>query len=84
MRDTFAAYGKTARIPGLWLYAPNDRFWGADAPGQWHAAYVAGAGTAEFVATGPVPNTDGHELIFVGRDLWAPAVEAFLKRVGIE
>ncbi len=84
VREAFALYGKTARIPSLWLYAQNDKFWGADAPRQWHAAYVASGGAAEFVATPPVPNTDGHELIFVGRDLWAPVVEPFLKRVGLE
>ena len=84
VREAFALYGKTARIPSLWLYAPNDKFWGADAPRQWHAAYVASGGAAEFVATAPVPNLDGHELIFVGRDLWAPIVELFLKRIGLE
>jgi len=84
VRDAFAAYGKTARIPSLWLYAPNDKFWGPDSPARWHAAYVAGGGAAEFVTTPPVPNADGHELIFIGRDLWAPVVEPFLKRVGLE
>jgi hypothetical protein len=24
--------GKTARLPMLWIYASNDRFWGADLP----------------------------------------------------
>lgn len=84
VREAFATYGKTARMPSLWLYAQNDKFWGAEAPRQWHAAYVAGGGVAEFVGTPPVPNADGHELIFVGRDLWASAVESFLKRVGLE
>lgn len=84
VREAFALYGKTARVPSLWLYAQNDKYWGPDTPGQWHAAYVASAGVAEFVAMPPVPNSDGHDLIFVGRDLWAPVVESFLKRGGFE
>lgn len=84
LREAFASYGKTSRIPGLWLYAPNDLFWGAEAPKEWHAAFVAGGGQAEMVATPALPNVDGHELIFVGRDLWDAAVSGFLKRVGLE
>ena len=84
VRDAFAVYGKTARLPSLWLYAPNDKFWGPEVPRQWHAAHVASGGTAEFVQTAPVPNADGHDLIFVGRDLWEPVVAPFLKRVGLE
>ena len=84
VRDAFSLYGKTARMPSLWLYAQNDKFWGPDAPRQWHAAYVASGSAAEFVQTSPVPNADGHDLIFVGRDLWKPVIEPFLKRVGLE
>ena len=64
----------TARLPSLWLYAPNDKFWGPEVPRQWHAAHVASGGTAEFVQTAPVPNADGHDLIFVGRELWKPVI----------
>lgn len=84
VRESFAAYGKTARAPSLWLYAPNDKYWGPDVPRQWHAAFVASGSAAEFFATPPVPNSDGHALIHIGRDLWAPVVERFLKRVGLE
>ncbi len=84
IRDAFAAYGKTTRSPSLWLYAPNDKFWGPDMPRQWHTAYAAGGSATEFFATPPVPGTDGHELIFVGRELWSASVEAFLTRIGFE
>lgn len=81
--EAFAAYGRTARVPGLWLYAQNDQYWGLDTPRLWHAAFMAGGGVSDFFAAPPVPSADGHELIFVGRDLWAPAVESFLKSHGL-
>jgi dienelactone hydrolase len=84
LSDFFARLGASSRMPNLWLYAENDLFWGADAPKAWHAAYVsAGAAQSTFVATGPVAAPDGHSLIFVGRALWEPYVDAFLKKLGL-
>lgn len=39
-------YGRTTRSPSLWLYAPNDLYWGAAAPQQWHAAFNQAAAAA--------------------------------------
>jgi hypothetical protein len=45
-------FGKTTHIPGLWLYAQNDLYWGVEAPRVWHAAYVQGGAVAtQFVQT---------------------------------
>lgn len=83
LRDLYARYGKTGKMPGLWVYADNDRFWGADAPRAWHSAYTASGAPAELAVTGPVPDHDGHELIFVGRVLWRAHVDGFLAKLGI-
>jgi pimeloyl-ACP methyl ester carboxylesterase len=32
LTKVFAEFGKTTRMPSLWLYAENDLYWGADAP----------------------------------------------------
>jgi len=38
LAQSYAAFGKTARVPTLWLYAENDLYWGAELPKQWHKA----------------------------------------------
>ncbi len=83
LRALYAQYGKTGKLPGLWVYADNDLFWGADAPRGWHAAYIAGGAPAELAVTGPVPGHDGHELIFVGRALWRAHVDGFVAKLGL-
>ena len=84
VREAFTTYGQTAKTPSLWLYAQNDQYWGAEMPRVWHAAYVAGGSEAEFVDAPAVANADGHNLIFVGKAIWMPHVERFLKRIGFD
>ena len=84
LRNAFAAYGKATRIPNLWLYAENDLFWGPDMPKDWHAAFSAGGSATQFVMTAPLSGIDGHELIFVGRQLWQEPVDAFLLQLGFK
>ena len=66
-----------AKAPMLWLYWPNDLYWGADHPRQWHAAYVRGGGQAEWVSLAPIPG-DGHQGFSRDMDHWTPAVDQFL------
>jgi len=80
----FGTLGAVNRLPNLWLYAENDRFWGRDAPRNWHAQFAApGKGPTTMVMTPAVPAPDGHDLIFVGRSLWEPFVNQFLKDLGL-
>lgn len=78
----YAGYGRTTTVPNLWVYALNDRYWGADAPREWHAAFARGGSPTRFVQEPPVPDDDGHELAAHPAALWAPAVDAFLARLG--
>jgi dienelactone hydrolase len=81
--ELFREFGKTTRVPSLWLYAENDLYWGPDAPKEWHQVFSAGGSKTQFVMTPPVPGTeDGHELLRAGAKLWAPHVNAFVKEVG--
>ena len=84
LREAYAAYGKSTRMPSLWLYAENDLFWGPDMPRVWHAAFAAGGSPSKFVTTPPLPGQDGHELIFLGRSHWVEPVNAFIKQLGFE
>lgn len=83
LSKVFAEFGKTTRVPSLWLYAENDLYWGPEAPKEWHRAFSAGGSNTRFVMTPPVPGTDdGHRLLAVGSKLWSPHVNPFVKELG--
>lgn len=76
-----ADFGKTTKLPSIWLYAENDLYWGAEPPKQWHAAFAQGGSTTEFVQTVAVP-PDGHRLLALGGRLWAVPLNAWLAKNG--
>ncbi len=78
----YAGYGKTTRVPNLWIYALNDQYWGPTVPRGWHAAFAAGGSPTTFVEEPAVPDGDGHGLSRHDAALWAPAVDAFIARIG--
>ncbi len=74
-------YGRTARVPTLWIYAENDSFFDPALSRRLVDAYRKAGGVATYVLTPPF-GQDGHSL-FVARggvDVWSPAVKAFLDR----
>lgn len=76
----FAGFGRTARIPMLWVYAANDHFFGPRAARKFYDAFTAGGGQASFVAA-PAFGTEGHFLFSqAGVPVWMPIVEDFLAR----
>lgn len=77
----FAGYGKTARIPSLWIYTANDMYFGPKHPKEWFDAYTAGGAKAEFTQF-PPQSEDGHLLFSRHPDLWMPRVAQFLDGVG--
>ncbi|HWA38678.1 MAG TPA: dienelactone hydrolase [Burkholderiales bacterium] len=85
LAELFASYGKTARIPTLWVYAENDRYFGPKLPRQWFDAYRAAGGTGEFVLLpklDPALGDDGHGSFTRAPSSWQPHFEAFLKKTG--
>lgn len=80
--DMYRRYGKTSKIPSLWMYAENDLFWGSEMPKAWHASFSQAGGNSQLVTTAPLTHRDGHDLVFEGKHLWMPSVEAFVKRLG--
>ena len=75
-------WGKTTRLPSVWLYAPNDSYWGADTPKVWHRAFAAGASASLFVGTDPLPDADGHSLLVRGGSLWKERLDTWLSKNG--
>ncbi len=75
------SYGRTTHAPSLWLYAPNDLYWGPTAPQQWHQAFNQSATSAPstFYQSPPI-GSDGHSLQRAGSTHWAPVLDAWLKK----
>jgi dienelactone hydrolase len=79
--QAMAGAGGRMKVPMLWLYAENDRYWGAEWPRRWHAAYQKAGGSAELVMFPPV-GEDGHKMIGEGFRLWRPHVDRYLAKLG--
>ncbi|MBI3445680.1 MAG: dienelactone hydrolase family protein [Magnetospirillum sp.] len=76
--EAFRAFGKTSRIPMLWVYTENDRFFGPRLSRRFHAAFTEAGGRAQFIAA-PAFGEDGHLLFSTkGASIWVPYVEQFL------
>jgi dienelactone hydrolase len=75
-----AKYGRTARIPSLWLYAENDSYFPPDLSTKMADAYRTAGGIAEYHLLPPVPG-DGHALLLSrsAAGSWMPVLEAFLR-----
>ncbi len=77
---TAGAFGATARVPTLWIYAANDSFFAPDLArdmaGTWRLA-----GGLVTLRQMPAFGRDGHGLFFGqgGSAIWGAAVEAFLR-----
>jgi invasion protein IalB/dienelactone hydrolase len=73
-------FGRTARVPMMWLYAENDSYFGPDIAKRMHEAFTAAGGNAEFHMLPPFGG-DGHFLIDAaeGVPIWSPLVSKFLE-----
>jgi len=81
LRDLFGSYGRTARMPTLWVYSQNDRYWGPSLPREWFAAFRAAGGRGEFVGLPPF-GEDGHRSFMGAQSAWEPHVARFLQGAG--
>ncbi len=80
----YGEFGATARLPGLWVYARNDQYFGPDAPVAWHAAFARGGSPTTFFHAPPVADGDGHGLSRHAARLWAPQLDAFLATLAFD
>ena len=79
----FGAFGETARVPTLWVYAENDSYFSPGLAHRFHDAFTAGGGKAELIVVGPFGD-DGHTLFSRrGTAIWRPLVDDFLRKVGL-
>jgi dienelactone hydrolase len=76
--SAFAQYGKTSRIPLLWVSAENDHFFGPRLVSQLTTAFSKAGGNVTLVTTPPF-GSDGHHLFSAGGiPIWSPIVDRFL------
>jgi dienelactone hydrolase len=80
--EATAEFGRTARLPMLWIYTRNDTYFGPDLSRRMHEAFVGAGGSAEYHLLGPFGN-EGHGLIDApeGVAIWSPLVSQFLDRL---
>jgi dienelactone hydrolase len=76
-------YGKTARMPTLWIYTENDLFFDPGLSRRMADAFLGAGGKADYNLLKPF-GKDGHGLFAAagGVELWRGLVEAFLKANG--
>ena len=82
LESNWAGLAKTAKAPMIWLYWPNDKYWGPDVPKSWHKAWLANGGRAEFPVFPRSPGEEGHHGLDEDMDHWLPHVDAFLGSLG--
>jgi dienelactone hydrolase len=81
--QAFASFGKTSRVPMLWVYATNDSYFDPDLVRRFYDGFRANGGNAKFIAAPPYGD-DGHYLYsVVARPQWTPYVDAFLRERGL-
>jgi dienelactone hydrolase len=82
LKKLFANYGITARIPTLWLYSENDKYFGTGKPHDWFNAFTENGGKGKFVRLPPLPaelGPDGHATFTRNPSVWRPHVEEFIR-----
>lgn len=75
----FANYGRTSRVPTLWIYAANDNFFEPRVAKRFYESFTGTGGMAEFIAH-PAHGENGHNLVYRGISLWTPYVDDFLRK----
>lgn len=74
-----AEFGRTARVPTLWLYSRNDSYFGPRLAAHMAKAWSKGGGDAE-LAMLPAYGADGHDIANdrAGWDVWGTFADRFL------
>jgi len=72
-------YARTATVPGLWLYARNDSYFGPALAEAMKEAWTNNGGRAELHIL-PAYGSEGHDIAddAAGWSIWGPAVDRFL------
>lgn len=80
----FAKFGRTTRVPTLWIYTENDSYFGPSLVRDLHRAYTQAGGQARLVMLPPFSG-EGHFLFpeAQGLPLWKCLVQSFTDSLGV-
>ncbi|MFJ2988043.1 dienelactone hydrolase family protein [Collimonas sp. NPDC087041] len=81
LESMYAQFGKTTKVPMLWIYTENDLYFGPKYSQAWQAAFNKAGGQAEYKLLPPFAK-NGHTLFAGGLSIWEPVVADFLDRNG--
>jgi dienelactone hydrolase len=81
LKELFFEMGRQVRVPMLWVYTENDRFFGPEYSKAWAKAFADAGGGVDFHLLPPFKE-NGHFLFDQGCDIWMPLVEDYLNRAG--
>jgi dienelactone hydrolase len=76
--SAYKDFGKRSRVPMLWIYSQNDKYFWPELAQRFDAAF-RGAGGQDELILAPADGDDGHHLFSHGIAVWTPMVDAFLK-----
>ena len=82
LAGTLTTLGRTAKVPALFLYSRNDRFWGPDWPVRWFDAWQHAGGDGEFVWL-PADKNNGHFIFNRNGPAWQVPASRFLRAHGL-
>ncbi|OKO70600.1 invasion associated locus B family protein [Bradyrhizobium sp. AS23.2] len=74
-------FGRTARVPMLWIYAENDSYFGPELTKRMRDTFAAAGGNVEYRMLPPF-GSDGHFMIDSpdAVPIWSPLVSQFLEK----
>lgn len=81
MVDGFAEFGKTTRVPTLWVFAENDSRYTANTIRASYEAFQAAGGKGRLLLQPPIEG-DGHH-IYHKPALWRTALKEYLSEIGV-
>ncbi|WP_434629883.1 dienelactone hydrolase family protein [Chromobacterium sp. CV08] len=81
LQQLYAEFGGRSRVPMLWIYTRNDRFFGPEYSQAWARAYRAAGAPLDYRLL-PAFGDNGHLLFSRGADIWMPLLEDYLRGRG--
>lgn len=85
LKKTYKEYGEKSKVPSLWLYSINDKFWGEAYPREWFDSFKVGAEKnnvlTKFISLPPYKE-DGHSIFTGNPEAWRSEVNRFFNELG--